>query len=147
MTSQDIIVLELGGDSAPPERLRRRYTWFLRRLALGVLTLLAVSALVFVATQALPGDPARAILGRDATPEHLAAVHKQLGLDRPLASQYLHWLGGVLRGDLGKSIISQQSVTSRLGDHALNSLILVFFAAVISIPLSILLGSWTALRR
>jgi peptide/nickel transport system permease protein len=65
----------------------------LRRLALGVLTLLLVSVLVFAATQALPGDTARAILGKSATPERLAALREQLGLNRPALAQYISWLG------------------------------------------------------
>ena len=77
-----------------------------RRLLLGVLVLFLVSVLVFAATQAL-GDPARAILGRNATPESLAVLQKQLNLDQSVLGQYLSWAGGLLQGDLGSSLAAQ----------------------------------------
>ena len=117
-----------------------------RRVLLGILTLFLVSVVVFVATQAL-GDPARAILGRDATPERLTALQNQLNLDQSLVQQYLNWLGGLLHGDLGDSLAAQLPVSTLLHDRLINSAILVFCAAVISIPLSIALGSYAALRR
>ena len=85
------------------------------RVGLGVLTLFLVSVVVFAATQALPGDAARAILGRDATNKaRYDALRQQLGLDKPMAQQYADWLGGVLTGNLGKSLASETSVTSLL---------------------------------
>src|SRR5690242_13713837 len=86
----------------PPPRTRQ-HLWILRRLAFGVVVLLAVSVVIFVATRALPTDPAQAILGRSATPDALASLRKHLGLDQPLYRQYLTWLGNVVRGDLGTS--------------------------------------------
>jgi len=117
-----------------------------RRLLLGVLVLFLVSVLVFAATQAL-GDPARAILGRNATPESLAVLQKQLNLDQSVLGQYLSWAGGLLQGDLGNSLAAQAPVSQLLGSRLVNSSVLVLCAAVISIPLSIALGSWAALRR
>ena len=119
----------------------------LRRLALGLLTLLLVSVLVFAATQALPGDTASAILGRDATPDRVKVVREQLGLDRPVTAQYFTWLGGVVRGDVGDSLVAAQPVTQLLGQRVVNSAALVFLAAIISIPLSILIGSLAGLLR
>jgi peptide/nickel transport system permease protein len=121
-------------------------SFIIRRLLLGLLVLFLVSVVVFVATQAL-GDPARAILGRDATPERLAALQKDLNLDDSLVGQYLSWLGGLLHFDLGDSLAAQQPVTEVLGDRLVNSSFLVLCAAVISIPLSIAIGSYAALRR
>jgi peptide/nickel transport system permease protein len=120
--------------------------FIIRRLLLGLLVLLLVSVIVFVSTQLL-GDPARAILGRDATPDRLAALHKQLHLDSSKVGQYFHWLGGLLRGDLGTSLASSQPVTSVLGTRIANSAVLVVLAAVISVPISIAIGSYAALRR
>jgi peptide/nickel transport system permease protein len=120
--------------------------FIIRRLLLGVLVLILVSMLVFVATQAL-GNPARAILGRDATPEALAALEKQLNLNDSVFSQYLSWIGGVLHGDFGTSLAAQVPVTDLLSDRLVNSLILVSLAALISIPISIAIGSYGALRR
>src|SRR5438105_10967255 len=74
-----------------------------RRVAIALVTLLVVSVLIFLGTQILPGDVANAILGRNATPQGLAALRHQLGLDRPASARYLSWLGRVLHGDLGPS--------------------------------------------
>jgi peptide/nickel transport system permease protein len=118
----------------------------IRRVLLGLLVLLLVSIIVFVSTQLL-GDPARAILGRDATPDRLAALQKQLNLDSSKVGQYFHWLGGLLSGNLGTSLASSQPVTSVLGSRIANSAVLVVLAAVISVPISIAIGSYAALRR
>jgi peptide/nickel transport system permease protein len=118
-----------------------------RRLALGLLTLLLVSVLVFTATQALPGDTATAILGRTATPDRVEAVRKQLGLDRPATAQYFTWLGGVVRGDVGDSLVGDQPVSKVIGGRVMNSAALVLVAALVSIPLSILIGSLSGLLR
>jgi peptide/nickel transport system permease protein len=120
--------------------------FIVRRLLLGVMVLVLVSILVFVATQAL-GDPARAILGRNATPASLAALRKTLHLDHSLLGQYFSWAGGLLHGDFGTSLAAQEPVSKLLGPRLVNSGVLVLFAAVISIPLSIALGSWAALKR
>ncbi|HEY7044581.1 MAG TPA: ABC transporter permease [Nocardioidaceae bacterium] len=120
--------------------------FIVRRLLLGLLVMFLVSVLVFVATQAL-GDPARAILGRDATPDRLAALQDQLNLKSSVVAQYFSWLGGLLHGDLGISLAAQQPVTELLGPRLVNTAVLVFCAAVISIPISIAVGSWAALRR
>ena len=118
------------------------------RVGLGVLTLLLVSVVVFAATQALPGDTARAILGREAVnTARYDALREQLGLNKPIAQQYLGWLGGVITGDLGNSLVQDQPVTQLLGRRVVNTFILVFVAALLSIPISLLLGSLTALRR
>jgi peptide/nickel transport system permease protein len=119
----------------------------LRRLALGLLTLWLVSLLVFTATLALPGDAAQAILGREATPERLEALRDQLNLDEPVVSQYIHWLGGILTGDLGNSAATQEPVGDLLSDRVGKSLFLVAISAAVAIPLSILIGVWTAMKR
>jgi len=119
----------------------------LRRLALGLLTLLLISVLVFAATQALPGDTATAILGRDATPDRVKVVREQLGLNRPAVAQYITWLGNIARGNLGDSLVAQEPVTSLLKGRVMNSAALVLLAALISIPLSILIGSVSGLLR
>jgi peptide/nickel transport system permease protein len=120
--------------------------FIVRRLLLGLLVLWLVSVDVFVATQAL-GNPARAILGRNATPEALAALENQLNLDSSKFQQYTSWAGGVLHGDFGESLTAHQPVSEVLGDRLINSGVLVMLAAVVSIPISIAIGSWAALRR
>ncbi len=119
----------------------------LRRVGLGILTLFLVSVLVFAATQALPGDTARAILGRSATPERLKELRERLGLNEPATTQYAKWLGNIVRGDLGDSLVASQPVMTLLGNRIMNSAALVFVAAIISIPISILIGSLSGLLR
>jgi len=121
--------------------------FIVRRLLLGLLVLILVSFVVFAATQALPGDPARAILGRSATPASLAALRKVLHLDRPVIDQYLTWIAGLLHGNLGSSLAAQEPVTKLLAPKLVNSAVLVLISAVVSIPLSIAIGSWAALKR
>ena len=120
--------------------------FIVRRLLLGILVLVLVSIVVFVATQAL-GDPARAILGRSATPASLAALREQLHLNQPVVAQYLTWAGGLLHGDAGNSLAAQEPVTKLIGDRIVNSAVLVLCAGLISIPLSVAIGSYAALRR
>jgi peptide/nickel transport system permease protein len=118
-----------------------------RRLALGVLTLFLISLVVFAAVLALPGDSATAILGRQATPERIAALRDQLHLDDSVITQYLDWIGGVLTGSFGESAATQQPVSELLSDRVANTAFLVFVAAVVAVPLSIGIGVWTAMRR
>ena len=118
------------------------------RLGLGLLTLFMVSIVVFAATQALPGDTARAILGKEAADEaRYEALRLQLGLDKPVAEQYVDWLSGVVQGDFGDSLVQDQPVTELLSRRLQNTFVLVLLAAIMSIPLSLLLGSLTALKR
>ncbi len=119
------------------------------RLGLGVLTLLLVSVVVFAATQLLPGDPAQAILGKEAADKaRYEALRQQLNLDRPLYQQYFGWLGGVAHGDMGTSLVQQDvAVTALLKNRLINSTVLVFFAALLSIPISILVGALSAVWR
>jgi peptide/nickel transport system permease protein len=121
--------------------------FILRRLLLGIVVLILVSVLVFLATQALPGDPARAILGRSATPASLAALRRQLHLDQPVLTQYWTWITGLLHGNLGTSLAAQEPVSTLLAPKLVNSAVLVALAAVLSIPLSIAIGAWAAFRR
>jgi peptide/nickel transport system permease protein len=119
----------------------------LRRLGLGILTLWFVSLVVFVATQALSGDAATAILARTATPERLAALRAQLHLDDPVWLQYAKWLGGLVTGDLGQSFATQKPVVQLIGLRIGNSAFLVLVAALIAIPMSLLVGIAGAVRR
>ncbi|MDF1733767.1 MAG: ABC transporter permease [Minwuia sp.] len=111
-----------------------------QRLALGILLLLAVSVLIFVGTELLPGDVAQAILGQTATPEALANLRAELGLNDPAYLRYFDWLGGVLTGDLGTALSNGQNISEALGKRLSNTLFLAMWAAIISVPLAILLG-------
>jgi peptide/nickel transport system permease protein len=132
----------------PRARILRGVPGFvLRRLLLGVVTLFVASLVIFAATQVLPSDPARAILGRSATPESVEHLRRQLGLDRPVVEQYLSWTGGLLRGDLGHSLAAGAPVTDIIGQRVVNSAFLMLLAAVISVPLAVFVGAVTARRR
>jgi len=111
-----------------------------QRLALGLLLLLAASALIFVGTQILPGDVAASILGQSATPEALANLRAELGLNEPALSRYFSWLGSAVTGDLGTALTNGQDIATSMGKRLGNTLFLAFWAAVVSVPLAIFLG-------
>jgi len=111
-----------------------------QRLALGILLLFAVSVLIFAGTQLLPGDVAQAVLGQSATPEALANLRAELGLNEPSYIRYFDWLGGALTGDLGTALSNGQDISEALGKRLSNTLFLAMWAAIISVPLAILLG-------
>ncbi|WP_127599235.1 ABC transporter permease [Nitratireductor alexandrii] len=111
-----------------------------QRIALGVLLLLAVSVLIFVGTQILPGDVAQSILGNQATPQALANLREELGLNDPAIVRYFAWLGGVVTGDLGTALTTRQDIATTLMPRLWNTLFLAFWAAVVSVPLAIILG-------
>ena len=119
----------------------------LRRIGLGLLTLWLVSLLVFAAVIALPGDAATAILGKEATPDRVAALREQLHLNESVVTQYTEWLKGILTFDFGNSAATQQPVTQLLSDRVANSAFLVFIASIVAIPLSTVLGVWMAMKR
>ena len=111
-----------------------------QRIALGLLLLLLVSILIFAGTIILPGDVAQSILGQSATPEALENLRRDLGLYDPPIQRYFNWLGGLVQGDLGTSLTSGQDIASSIGKRLGNTLFLAFWAAIISVPLAILLG-------
>jgi peptide/nickel transport system permease protein len=111
-----------------------------QRVALGLLLLLAVSVLIFVGTQILPGDVAQSILGQSATPTALANLREELGLNDPAYVRYFSWLGGVLTGDLGTALSNGQDIAEAIGKRLGNTLFLAFWAAVVAVPLAITLG-------
>ena len=107
-----------------------------QRVALALLSLLVVSAVVFAITAVLPGDAAQEQLGQDVTPEALAALRAQMGLDVPAPQRYLRWLGGMLRGDLGTSSTTQLPVAELMGSRLPNSLLLAAVTALFSVPIA-----------
>ncbi|AWD21490.1 ABC transporter permease [Fuscovulum blasticum] len=111
-----------------------------QRIALGLLLLLAVSAVIFLGVEALPGDTAQAILGQQATPEALANLREKLGLNDPAITRYFRWLGGVLTGDLGTALTNGADIATSIGQRLGNTLFLAGCAAAISVPLAIILG-------
>lgn len=110
------------------------------RVAISVPILLAISVLIFAATEILPGDVASAVLGQSATPSTLAALRAEFGLDRPAYLRYLDWLFGVLRGDLGVSFTSRQNIRDAIGLRLGNTLTLAAATAAVAVPVAVLLG-------
>ncbi len=119
----------------------------LTRLLAGAASLLIVSAVIFAITDILPGDAAQEQLGQYATPEALAALRAQMGLDRPASARYLDWLGGMLTGDPGKSLVAQTPVAQMIGSRLPNSLLLAGITTLISVPVALLLGVLCAVLR
>ncbi|WP_424941219.1 ABC transporter permease [Aliiroseovarius sp. S253] len=111
-----------------------------QRLALSTLLLLAASVLIFAGTTILPGDVAQNILGQSATPESLANLRKELGMDQPATTRYFNWLFGALQGDLGTALTNGRDIVDSLGGRLKNTLFLAFWAAVVAVPLAIFLG-------
>jgi len=123
------------------------WTMILKRLSLGLLTLFLISLFIFGAVELLPGDIAEEILGQSATPETVAALRKEMGLDQPAYVRYFGWLGGVLQGDFGISLANGRPISDLIGTRLANTLFLAAYAAVISVPLSLTLGILAALYR
>ncbi|HTH78664.1 MAG TPA: ABC transporter permease [Ramlibacter sp.] len=117
------------------------------RIASGVASLLAVSAVVFAITSVLPGDAAEEKLGQEATPETLAALRKEMGLDRSPVARYLDWLGGIVKGDAGKSVVTGESVAEAVKSRLPNSLLLAAVTTAFAVPLALGLGILSALWR
>ncbi len=109
--------------------------------------LLMVSVLIFVGTQILPGDVAQSILGQSATPQALANLREELGLNQPAYLRYVQWLGGLLQGDLGTSLTNGRDIGEAIGQRFGNTLFLASCAALIAVPLAILLGLISVLYR
>ncbi|WP_273820841.1 MULTISPECIES: ABC transporter permease [Pseudomonas] len=122
-------------------------SWFIGRLGYGLLTAWVISLVVFIATQALPSDPARVILGPDAPLQSVLTLRQQLGLDQPIILQYLRWLGRALSGDLGISLDSNAAVAGILFSRFGNSLALVAGVFLLAVPAALALGVALALRR
>ncbi len=117
------------------------------RVVLAALSLLVVSVVIFWCVEMLPGDTAQRMLGRDATPEALARLRAELGLDRPAAERYGLWLAATLWGDLGQSMVADRPVADWVAGRAANTLTLAGFALAIYIPLALALGLLSAAFR
>jgi peptide/nickel transport system permease protein len=117
------------------------------RIGIGLLTLWAASLIVFLGTQLLPGDAAQAALGQEATPQLVAALRKDLGLNRPIMLRYGEWLVEFVQGDFGLSLPSKEPVANVIGDHIRNTGILALVTVIFLVPLSLILGILSAVYR
>ena len=118
-----------------------------QRLGLGLLTIFVVSLIIFFCVELLPGDIAQEILGQSATPETVAAFRRELGLDLPPHTRYLDWLGGILSGDMGRSLANQRDIAELVGGRVMNTFFLAGYAAAIAVPFALTLGILAALYR
>jgi peptide/nickel transport system permease protein len=118
-----------------------------QRLALAVLTLLVVSMLVYFFTSVLPGDIAERVLGRESSAEQRQIFRDRLHLDDPVWKRYGVWIGDVVRGDLGRSLVNNETVTATIGTSAKNTLFLSVFAFLLYIPVTVILATIAALTR
>jgi peptide/nickel transport system permease protein len=118
-----------------------------RRIGAGILTLLIVSAVVFFITSLLPGDAAQMILGQNATPETVAALRQQLGLDQPLLMRYFHWLTGMVQGDFGTSFASHLPVSQLVAQRIPATFELAGITTLICVPLALIIGIIAAMNR
>ncbi|NUT97648.1 MAG: ABC transporter permease [Saccharothrix sp.] len=118
-----------------------------RRLAIGLVQVLAVVTAVFLLVQALPGDAAVALAGDNPDPRRIEEIRSAMGLDRPAFERFGAWLGGLVQGDLGVSLVSGRPVVEFLTDGLGPTLVLAVLALVLLVPLSVLLGVVAALRE
>jgi peptide/nickel transport system permease protein len=118
-----------------------------QRLALGLLTLFAISLIITFGVELLPGDLAQAILGQNATPDAVRVFRLELGLDKPAHLRYLDWLGGMATGDMGVSLSNKRQISELVGMRLSNTLFLGGLSALIAIPLALTLGILAALYR
>ncbi len=121
--------------------------YILNRLLIGIATLVLASIVVFAVMEVLPGDPARIMLGMNATPEALASLQAQMGLDQPLVWRYLSWAGGLLTGDFGRSYTYSAPVSSLITERLVVSLPLALMALFLSTAIALPVGIFAAARR
>lgn len=118
-----------------------------RRIATGIPVLFVVSLVVFFVMHLTPGDPAATMLGPEAEPADVAALRAQLGLDRPVLIQYIHWIGGILRGDLGESIFLRKPVSTAIGQQVQPTLYVALVAELIAILIGVPCGILAARKQ
>ncbi len=121
--------------------------YVLTRLVLLFAGLLLASVLIFATLRVLPGDVAQMIAGTQGTPDQIAEIRRQLGLDQPVAAQYVSWLAGMFRGDLGTSLLTGSSVTSELWQKSQVTVPLGIMAMAVALIISLPLGVLSALQR
>ena len=119
----------------------------LKRFALGLVTLLAISLLITVGVEALSGDVCTAMMGQMASDDKVAACHRELNLDRPVHVRYLEWLVNFAQGDMGQALTNHYAVADIVGNRIGNTFFLAASAALIAVPLSLILGVLAALYR
>lgn len=118
-----------------------------KRVGAALLTLLLVSAVIFTISGLLPGDAAQETLGQSATPEQVAALRHEMGLDRPALTRYVEWLGAIVGGDPGQSLVANMPVRDIIAARLPNTLMLGGFAALLAVPFALAMGITAAINR
>lgn len=118
-----------------------------RRMTSAAMTLLMVSIVIFSIASLLPGDAAQEALGQSATPEQVAALRHEMGLDQPAPLRYVHWLSGMVQGDAGQSLVAGMPVDQIIAERLPNTLMLAGMTAVLAVPLALIMGITAAIRR
>lgn len=118
-----------------------------KRTGLALVTLALVSAVIFTISSLLPGDAAQEVLGQGATPEQIAALRQEMGLDRPAVVRYFDWLASIIAGDPGQSLVANKPVAEIISERLPNTLILAGLTTLFSVPIAFLFGIWSAITR
>jgi peptide/nickel transport system permease protein len=121
------------------------WSLILKRIGVGLVTVVAVSFIIFAGTKILPGDAAQIQLGQNATVENLAAMRAEMGLDKPYLIQYFTWAGNFITGDLGSSLASDVPLTQLIADRYQNTVMVAVLTALIGVPISLLMGILAAM--
>lgn len=118
-----------------------------QRMVMGLITLMVISVLIFFGTQLLPGDLAHTILGHQASPEAVAALNRELNLDRPATERFAGWVMDLIHGDLGKSLANGTPIIDLIGERLGNTFFLAGLAALIAVPISVVLGVASVINK
>ena len=137
----------MAGSARPAGALSGIAPLLAKRIGSALLTLLLVSAVIFTVSGLLPGDAAQETLGQSATPEQVAALRHEMGLDRPALTRYIEWLGAIVQGDPGQSQVANMPVREIISERLPNSLMLAGLTAMLSVPLALLIGIASAINR
>lgn len=132
---------------SPVSPWRGPLTLIAKRIGMALITLVLVSAVIFTISGLLPGDAAQEVLGQGATPEQVAALRHEMGLDRPAAVRYFEWLRGIVMGDPGHSLVANMPVGDIISERLPNTLTLAGLTTVFSVPIAFLVGIWSAVTR
>ncbi|MFN7053121.1 MAG: ABC transporter permease, partial [Gemmobacter sp.] len=133
--------------ASPASRWRGPVTLVAKRFGLAVVTLVLVSAVIFTISGLLPGDAAQELLGQGATPEQIAALRHEMGLDRPAVIRYFEWLRGIVIGDPGLSLVANKPVAEIISERLPNTLILAGLTTLFAVPFAFLVGIASAVNR
>lgn len=127
--------------------MRRRRRELLRRVALAILTLLVITLVTFLATNVLPGDPSRKALGLFSTPERREEFRERQGLNEPVLKRYFVWMGNMVMGDWGESLVDNRSVAGKVLPRIMRTMIVGSVGIMLALVASLVLGIFTAQRH